>query len=140
MITTNICLKLDQPNSNGRIYPRRAFEAALLTARPAIQAGTMFGSTQPLDPAGYPLKITDATHVVRDITINEDGVVTAKVEFLATPKGKALFERITQDKLDPVTRGTGTLTEKDGVKYINDDYVLESIDFCEPGKAAWRPK
>lgn len=120
--TTEI-MKVDAPNFNGRIYPRETMEKAIqgFMAKPS-----RLGQ---IGMDGCQIDMSNASHNVENIQIDEDGHVTATIQILETPAGKIARQLLVQPNTDFRTAGFGNV-DKNGVV---SDFVLASVNLVEDG-------
>jgi hypothetical protein len=121
------CFKLDIPMPSGRIYTKEAMFKALDEYREFIAAkralGELAGSEQYNSTMG--ILLTNVSHMIEDIWIDEDNFVCADIRIMDTPSGRILKEFVEDPNLVWIPRGNGTLEEN---KVTVKDYTLTSID------------
>src|SRR3990167_2601065 len=81
-------------------------------------------------PDSSVINLANVSHIIREMNIDDKGVVSGVFEIFDSPsKGGLLREIISKGGVLSVsTRGIGTTTEKDGVDIVNDDYSLIGVD------------
>jgi hypothetical protein len=116
----------DVANANKRVYPRSIWERELKEprVREALESKAMFGELD--HPADGKTSLKRVSHVVTDLSLQEDGTVTGAAEILGTPNGqilKTLFESGAQVGIS--SRGSGSV--QNGV--VQEDFKLGTFDF-----------
>jgi len=131
--SANGCLRVegvfqrsDVENANKRVYPRSIWERELEAPRvaDALESKAMFGELD--HPSDGKTKLQRVSHVITDLSLQEDGVMTGGAEILPTPNGKilqSLFESGVQVGIS--SRGSGSV--KDG--RVQEDFKLNTFDF-----------
>lgn len=122
--TINI-LTVDEPNFNGRIYPRAVVEEAISKAKDPLP-GTI---GMPLDED---VPEEEVSHQVSNLRL-EDGRLMGTVTILGTPKGKILEGMIDADFR---TAGTGMISISENGHTVVTDFVLKSINALPKGTGA----
>ena len=88
--------KADEPNANGRVYPRHELERAILDInQDSITRGRMFGQVGMPDGERTRADLEKVAFIVGNLTIAENGDFNGEVAWLATPSGdvaKQLYE------------------------------------------------
>lgn len=118
-----IFLQADIKNRNGRCYPMEtlAREVTRYTDN-YISKGRALGELG--HPDGPTVNLDRVSHMIT--SLREDGnnfVVKAKI--LDTPMGKIASSLISEGvKLGVSSRGIGSLVEKNGVRYVSNDFML----------------
>jgi len=117
----------DVKNANERVYPRKIWEricAEDSEVMERVRAGGMVGHLgHPEDGVGDDGAVS---HVVRDLKLDEKGVVWATFEILDTERGKVVQEyRRKNVRFGVSSRGVGTVGA-DGV--VQEDYQLRTFD------------
>ena len=123
--------RADVINENGRIYPRRVLEKAVEEFKELIKEGRAVGTLE--HPEDGKTKVSDISHKIVDIYMEEDGTVVGIAECLNTSAGKELQALLEAGvKLGVSSRGVGSvkIVEKDGrkVEEVQDDFRLEAFD------------
>jgi hypothetical protein len=121
----------DVVNENNRIYPRRIWEKTTRSESPVMQKIRERGFFGELDhPDDGTTKLNRTSHIVTELSMNEQGQVFAEFEVLPTPAGRiaeALFRART--KVGASSRGSGDVLKESGHDVVQDDFVLEAFDF-----------
>jgi len=130
MKVSGVFQKYDVVNANGRVYPKSLFERILKDEKfkSKLTERAMTGVLE--HPEDGQTKIDHISHVVTKVWDDNKGNIMGEAEILGTPAGdilKALFEGNVMVGIS--SRGTGSINSKDGVSYVNEDYILETWDF-----------
>jgi hypothetical protein len=118
-------LKCDEPNANGRIYPREVVEK--MVEQCEANQNRIFGTVGM--PEGTSLDISKISHTVNNLRITEGGDLIGDVMVLSTPQGKVMQELLEVGKYDYRTAGIGKIDENGVVS----DYRLISISMVSDG-------
>lgn len=116
----------DVENANKRVYPRGIWEKELKEKRvtESLSNRAMFGELD--HPSDGKTSLKRVSHVITDLSLGEDGVVTGGAEVLNTPNGqilRTLFESGVQVGIS--SRGSGSV--QDG--RVQEDFKLGTFDF-----------
>ncbi len=113
-------------NGNKRVYPPEVLMKEIENYKKAVMERRALGELDHPDDSVINLK--NASHLVVDIW-NDGNKVYGKIEVLDTPSGRILKDLISAGvKLGISSRGLGSLKEKSGKKYVQDDYQLICFD------------
>lgn len=116
----------DVENANKRVYPRSIWERELKETRvaDALASKAMFGELD--HPSDGKTKLQRVSHVITNLDLQEDGVMTGAAEILPTPNGqilKSLFESGVQVGIS--SRGSGSVQNG----RVQEDFKLNTFDF-----------
>jgi hypothetical protein len=118
-----IFLQADIKNRNGRCYPMEtlAREVGRYTEN-YISKGRALGELG--HPSGPTVNLDRVSHMIT--SLREDGNnFIGKAKILDTPMGKIASSLISEGvKLGVSSRGIGSLVERNGVRYVSDDFML----------------
>ena len=118
-----IFLQADIKNRNGRCYPMEtlAREVTRYTDN-YISKGRALGELG--HPDGPTVNLDRVSHMIT--SLREDGNnFVGKAKILDTPMGKIASSLISEGvKLGVSSRGIGSLVEKNGVRYVSNDFML----------------
>jgi hypothetical protein len=124
----------EQKNRNGRIYPRPIMEKAV--DKYVTEQVSQKRSVGELNhPEGPTVNLDKVSHLITALEWKGNDVV-GKAQILDTPMGqivKGLLEGGVQ--LGVSTRGMGSLESKNGVNYVRDDFMLNTIDIVQDPSA-----
>lgn len=133
-----IFLQAEQKNRNGRIYPSAILEREVerFTKDYIVNRRSLGELNHPQEPSVNPER---AAHLIESLTKQGNNWV-GRSKILSTPVGntvKALLDDGVQ--LGVSSRGLGTLRESDGIKYVNEDFYMSTIDVVSDPSApeAW---
>lgn len=133
--------KCDRPTANGRVYPRPIMEREVAKLQPAIKARKLKGELD--HPGDGKTKLTRVSHIITELSIGEDGIITGGLEVLPTHNGQDLSALIgARVPVDVSSRGFGSvkLSEEklpDGrpLQIVQSDYSLKTWDCVDEGAA-----
>jgi len=124
----------EQKNRNGRIYPRPIMEKAV--DKYVTEQVSQKRSVGELNhPEGPTVNLDKVSHLITALEWKGNDVV-GKAQILDTPMGqivKGLLEGGVQ--LGVSTRGMGSLESRNGVNYVRDDFMLNTIDIVQDPSA-----
>lgn len=142
LIVKGVIQRADVLNQNGRIYPKEVLIPQIEAYKELVKERRAVGE---LDHADEPVvNLKNASHVITDIWMEEDGTVMAAVEVLdKLPMGKilkGLFEA--NIKVGISSRALGSVSEEDAGDVVGDDLFFICWDFVsEPSTpGAWMMK
>ena len=124
----------EQKNRNGRIYPRNVMEQAVdKYVEEQVKTKRAVGELN--HPEGPTVNLDKVSHLIESLDWNGDDVI-GKARILDTPNGqivKGLLDGGVQ--LGVSTRGMGSLEQKNGVMYVKDDFMLNTVDIVQDPSA-----
>lgn len=114
-------------NRNGRVYPKKVLTKAVEQYQPMIEARRSIGElNHPPHPNVNPER---ASHLIQKLEWNGNDVMGKAKILTSLPMGKIAKGLIDEGVSFGVsTRGMGSVTEASGVKIVQDDFVLNTID------------
>jgi hypothetical protein len=131
-----------EPNANGRIYPLPLWKKILESERvlSTLNSRRMLGLIE--HPADGKTDPTKASHIVTNLSINENNEIIGRAEILNTPNGLILQELFRAGcQMGISSRGTGTLSKGPKGDIVNEDYMLHTFDLVlTPSTALAYPK
>ncbi|MFZ9740299.1 MAG: primosomal protein [Candidatus Nanopelagicaceae bacterium] len=116
-------LQANIKNRNGRVYPMETLQREVQRYNENyVQKGRALGELG--HPDGPTVNLDRVSHMIT--SLKEDGTnFVGKAKVLDTPMGKIASSLIGEGvKLGVSSRGVGSLVEKNGVKVVNDDFML----------------
>ena len=129
-----IFAQAEQPNRNGRMYPKNVMEQAVgKYKKEFVGNGRAVGELN--HPSGPTINLDKVSHLVTELNYKGNDVV-GKAKILDTPNGniaKKLLEGGV--KLGVSTRGMGSLMPKGDVMVVKPDYNLNAIDIVQDPSA-----
>lgn len=141
LIVTGVLQRGDTLNQNGRVYPTPILGAQIEYYKKLVEERRAVGE---LDHADEPVvNLKNASHVITEIWMEDDGVVKGKVEILDTPMGQILQTLIKANiKVGISSRALGSIEESTEGDVVQDDLHLICWDFVsEPSTpGAWMMK
>jgi hypothetical protein len=123
-----ILQKADTLNQNGRIYPYAILEREIRNYQKFIAENRALGELDHPDTSVVNLK--NASHIVKEASIDQQGVVSGTVEILDTPSGQTLKALIKSGvKLGISSRGVGSTKQRGDYYEVQEDFQLICWDF-----------
>ena len=133
-VIEGIFMSAEQKNRNGRIYPKQIMERAVdKYVNEQVSKKRSVGELN--HPEGPTVNLDKVSHLITDLQWEGNDVV-GKAQILDTPMGrivKGLLEGGVQ--LGVSTRGMGSLENRNGVMYVKDDYMLNTVDIVQDPSA-----
>jgi len=127
VILSGVMQKCDALNGNGRVYPRKILERELKNYKKIVDERRSLGELD--HPEDSVINLKNASHLVTSIWWDGDCVM-GKVRVLNTPSGQILKGLVESGvKLGISSRGLGSVEEKNGKTYVEDDFQLICFDF-----------
>lgn len=127
MMLSGVIQRADAKNGNGRVYPENILRREVENYKKLIAENRALGELDHPDESVINLK--NASHIVTDIWWNGKDVM-GKVKVLTTPSGQILKSLVENGvKLGISSRGLGSVKEKGGLTYVEDDFQLICFDF-----------
>jgi hypothetical protein len=122
-----IFMQSEKKNRNGRIYERAIlFKEADRYNKEYVEKNRAMGELG--HPDGPTLNLERVSHNITNLKFDGDNVV-GKARVLDTPYGKIVKSLIGDGvKLGVSTRGMGSLEERNGAKYVKEDFMLTAVD------------
>ena len=129
-----VFMQADKANRNGRIYEKRIMEGAVRKyVTEQVKTGRAVGELN--HPDGPTINLDKVSHRITDLRFEGNDVI-GKASILNTPMGKivqGLLEGGVQ--LGVSSRGMGSLVERNGVMYVQDDFMLSTVDIVQDPSA-----
>ena len=124
---SGIFMQAEQKNRNGRIYPNKVLMNEVKKYNKDFVVGN-----RALGELGHPegpsVNLERVSHIITELYESGNDVV-GKAKVMDTPYGKIVKNLLDEGaKLGVSTRGMGSLTEKNGTKYVGDDFMLAAVD------------
>jgi hypothetical protein len=129
-----IFMQAEGKNRNGRIYPRPVMESAV-DKYVTEQVITKRAVGELNHPDGPTVNLDKVSHRITELKWDGNNVM-GKALILDTPNGKivkGLLEGGCQ--LGVSTRGMGSLEQRNGVMYVKDDFILNTVDIVQDPSA-----
>ena len=129
-----VFMQAENQNKNGRIYTREVLTSAVdKFVNEQVITGRAVGELN--HPDGPQINLDKVSHRITELKWDGNNVM-GKALILDTPMGqivKGLVEGGVQ--LGVSSRGMGSLTMKNGVNYVKDDFLLNTIDIVQDPSA-----
>jgi len=118
-----IFLQADIKNRNGRCYPMETLTREVSRYNENyIQKGRALGELG--HPDGPTVNLDRVSHMITSLKENGNNFM-GRAKILDTPMGKIASSLISEGvKLGVSSRGIGSLVERNGVRYVSDDFML----------------
>ena len=133
-IIDGIFMQAEQVNRNRRIYPKKVLESAVNKyVADYVNKGRAVGELN--HPDCPTINLDKVSHRITELQWNGNDVV-GKALILDTPMGKivkGLLEGGCQ--LGVSSRGMGTVASRNGQTFVNDDFVLSTVDIVQDPSA-----
>ena len=133
-VIEGIFAQAEGKNRNGRIYPKTVMENAVNRyVDSQVKTGRAVGELN--HPDGPTVNLDKVSHLITDLRMEGNNVM-GKARILNTPMGKivqGLLEGGVQ--LGVSTRGMGSLEQRNGVMYVKDDFMLNTVDIVQDPSA-----
>jgi hypothetical protein len=133
-VIEGIFAQAEGKNRNGRIYPKIVMENAVNKyVDSQVKTGRAVGELN--HPDGPTVNLDKVSHLITDLRMEGNNVM-GKARILNTPMGKivqGLLEGGVQ--LGVSTRGMGSLEQRNGVMYVKDDFMLNTVDIVQDPSA-----
>lgn len=129
-----IYMQSEQRNRNGRVYPKAVMEKAV-GKYVTEQVLTKRAVGELNHPDGPTVNLDKVSHLIESLDWDGNDVI-GKARILETPMGqivKGLLDGGVQ--LGVSTRGMGSLEERNGVMYVKDDFMLNTVDIVQDPSA-----
>jgi len=133
-----VFLQAEQKNRNGRIYPTAILEREVERYKTQYidNKRSMGELNHPKEPSVNPER---ACHLIESLHKQGDNWI-GRSKVLSTPVGNIVRSLLDDGvQLGVSSRGLGTLTEKEGIDMVNEDYYMSTIDVVSDPSAheAW---
>ena len=129
-----VFMQSEQKNRNGRIYPKKIMESAVdKYVKEQVKTKRAVGELN--HPDGPTVNLDKVSHLIESLDWDGNDVV-GKARILETPMGnivKGLLDGGVQ--LGVSTRGMGSLEQRNGVMYVKDDFMLNTVDIVQDPSA-----
>lgn len=124
----------EQKNRNGRVYPRATMEKAVdKYVNEQVKTKRAVGELN--HPEGPTVNLDKVSHLITGLEWDGDNVV-GKAKILETPMGQIVKGLLDGGvRVGVSTRGMGSLESRNGVNYVKDDFVLNTVDIVQDPSA-----
>ncbi len=127
MVLSGKLQQADVENGNGRIYPYNVLAREVKNYEKLVRESRALGELDHPDDSVINLK--NASHLVTSIWMDKESVM-GKVKVLDTPSGKVLKSLVEAGvTLGISSRGMGSVVDKNGKTYVQEDFQLICFDF-----------
>ena len=119
--------KCDEQNNNGRIYPKKVLESQVKAIQEKISDRSLVGALD--HPANDAIHLSQASHLITNLWLEDNGDVMGECEILSTPNGQIVQNLIDDGvKIGISSRGVGSVSESIKGKVVNEDFKLITFD------------
>jgi len=127
-------MQAEEKNRNGRIYPINIMEKEVKKYNKLVKENRAMGELG--HPEGPTVNLERVSHMIKELKM-EGNSAKGKAKILKTPMGK-IAEGLLEEgaKLGVSSRGMGSLEERDGAKYVGNDFMLAAIDIVADPSAS----
>lgn len=126
IILSGVMQMSETQNGNGRIYPHPILEREVKNYINMVKERRALGELD--HPDTSVINLANASHLVTEIWMDGQKCM-GKIEVLNTPSGNVLKELVRAGvKLGISSRGMGSVTERNGVTMVEDDFQLICFD------------
>ena len=129
-----VFMQSNKKNRNGRIYEKASLEKAVEKyVVEQVKEGRAVGELN--HPEGPTVNLDKVSHKITELKFQGNDIV-GKASILNTPMGevvKGLLDGEVQFGVS--TRGMGSLSQRNGVAVVNDDYILNAVDIVQDPSA-----
>lgn len=133
-IIEGVFAQSESKNRNGRVYPKAIMERAVgKYVTEQVSKRRAVGELN--HPEGPTVNLDKVSHLITDLRM-EGNDVMGKAQILDTPMGqivKGLLEGGVQ--LGVSTRGMGSLEQRNGINYVREDFILNTVDIVQDPSA-----
>jgi hypothetical protein len=122
-----VFMQSDVKNRNGRVYPQSILTKEIERYNEEfVQQNRAMGELG--HPEGPTVNLERVSHIIKDLRV-EGKNVYGKAKILETPMGKIAKNLLNEGcKFGVSSRGMGSLQEKNGVNYVQEDFMLATVD------------
>lgn len=122
-----VFMQSEVKNRNGRVYPEGILNKEVKRYNEEfVQKNRAMGELG--HPEGPTVNLERVSHLIKDLRIEGNDVI-GKAKILDTPMGKIAKNLLGEGCMFGVSsRGMGSLQEKKGVNYVQDDFMLATVD------------
>ena len=129
-----VFMQAENKNKNGRIYTREVLTQAVdKFVNEQVITGRAVGELN--HPDGPSINLDKVSHRITELKWDGNNVM-GKALILDTPMGKIVKGLVEGGvQLGVSSRGMGSLSMKDGVNYVADDFMLNTVDIVQDPSA-----
>ena len=125
-ILTGVMQMSETENANGRVYSHALLEREVKRYGQLVDQRRALGELD--HPESSVINLQNASHLVTQIWM-DDNKVMGKIEVLSTPSGMILKSLVQANVPCGISsRGMGSVTERNGVTIVEDDFQLICFD------------
>ena len=134
VVLEGVFMQAENKNKNGRIYTREVLTRAVdKFVNEQVITGRAVGELN--HPDGPSINLDKVSHRITELKWDGNNVM-GKALILDTPMGKIVKGLVEGGvQLGVSSRGMGSLSMKDGVNYVADDFMLNTVDIVQDPSA-----
>ena len=133
-VIEGVFAQADQKNRNGRVYPKAIMERAV-NKYVTEQVSKKRAVGELNHPEGPTVNLDKVSHLITDLKLEGNNVI-GRAQILDTPMGKIVKGLLAGGvQLGVSTRGMGSLEQKNGVMYVREDFILNTVDIVQDPSA-----
>ena len=123
MFIKGVFLQSEMVNRNGRMYPFPIMEREVKRySKDYVAKGRALGELG--HPDGPTVNLDRVSHKITELKQDGNNFI-GKAQILSTPMGKIAESLISEGvKLGVSSRGMGSITQRDGINYVGEDFML----------------
>ena len=126
LMLSGLMLMAETKNGNGRVYPQPILEREIANYAKLVSEKRALGELD--HPDSSVINLANASHMVTNIWM-EGKKCMGTIRVLETPSGQILRSLVESGvKLGISSRGMGSVTERNGVTMVEDDFQLLCFD------------
>jgi len=123
VILKGIIQRADAVNQNGRVYTRAVLEREVRNYQKFIIENRALGECD--HPSDSVINLKNVSHIMREVSMDSNGVVNGTVELLNTPSGKIIQSLVESGvKIGISSRGVGSVSRRGDYYQVEDDYCI----------------
>ena len=129
-----VFMQADKKNRNGRVYEKKILEKAVNKyVEEQVKTGRAVGELN--HPDGPTINLDKVSHKITDLRFEGSDVI-GKASILKTPMGQIVEGLLDGGvKLGVSSRGMGSLVQKQGTTFVNNDFLLATVDIVQDPSA-----
>lgn len=129
-----IFMQCETCNRNGRVYEKKVLEPAVQKyIKEQVKDGRAVGELN--HPDSPTVNLDRASHRIISLRFEGNDVI-GKALILDTPMGNIVKGLLKGGvKLGVSSRGMGSLSQREGTNYVNDDFILNTVDIVQDPSA-----
>lgn len=129
-----VFIQAEQKNKNNRIYPISIIEKEVdRYVKEMVNTNRALGELE--HPEQVEVNLKEASHKIESLIFDGNNVI-GKAKIIDTPNGRIAKALISEGvQFGVSTRGLGSVNNKNGVYYVQDDFYMTAIDIVSDPSA-----